>query len=790
MKITNLRAAGDSALDMALAYAAAGLHVFPVHSITDKGFCTCGSPTCDRQGKHPRTASGLNDATTDPVKINSWFSQMPDSNIGIRTGKVSGVFVVDVDNRVYHNGKDGEATLAELERQYGKLPETMEALTGGIGGRHIYFRYPEGVNGIKSRSNSLGDGIDVRGDGGYVIAPPSVGLRGSYQWEASSNPFEGAVLADAPQWLIDRVKRTIAQHDGGDYTGTGTAFLDPKTAAELRDALTYINPDEDYHQWAEIGMALKSTDAGEEAFEIWDEWSRRGAKYNPLEMAYKWRSFTPDGGKNKESVFYIAATKGWVNPLAGGVTGIEKPQEDVPVWKPPVEEAGAKLFELPGKLGELFDWAMSCAHRPQPHLTVNAILAGMSAIMGRRYRTTMGNWPALYFLNMAQSGAGKEHAKWVVEAMLKAAGCADRISGSGYTSSAAVFSQLKRRPAHATVIDEMGKAFGSAQSKSNQHRLDALTALMEVWGRCDGEMRPANYSTLGLSKTQAAEMEAVVYNPSITLLGMTTPSTFYDSLSMAWIQDGFLPRFVVVESPIGRQPGQYPEKTDMPEHLAEWLQQIANPGIGGNLAGHEASDIEPTPYRVLIDAEATALFRDHEQAVLTWMDELEEHGMEAAVGRDVEKAMRLSMLISARPGPFTISGPAAKWAIEYISHSSQHLIQNLKHRLHESEFGAIKQHVLDLIRRRGDRGMTRRELNQYSRKFYALKPREQDEVIIGLQQALLIDERTVPSVSGRGRKRKAFVAIDASKGDDAAITQANVDKSQTGIVYANNLCGI
>ena len=774
----------DGLLQAALAYAAMGWHVFPVHSVTENGFCTCNKPTCDRQGKHPRTPSGLNDATTSPEKIHHWWRSWPDANIGIRTGNVSGIFVVDVDSHAYYNGKDGEATMERLEREQGKLPDTIEVLTGGMGGRHLYYQYPPSINGIKSRSNALGDGIDVRGDGGYAIAPPSAGVGRTYEWEGSSDPFDGVAIADAPDWLIRRVERTIASHDGGDYAGAGSAFLDPKTAAELRDALTHIDPDEDYDQWAQVGMALKSTDAGEDAFEIWDTWSQRGAKYNPQEMSFKWRSFSSDGGINKETIFYLAATKGWVNPLAGWVVSEDKQvTADAALWKPGNADDNDRLFELPGKLGELFKWAISCAHRPQPHLAVNAILAGMSAIMGRRYRTRIGNWPALYFMNVAKSGAGKEHAKWVVEEMLDAAGLSERISGSGYTSSSAVLSQLRARPAHTTIIDELGKAFGSAQAKNNQHRIDALTSLMEAWGRCDGVMRVANYSTMGVSRTQAADLDDNhVANPSITLLGMTTPDTLYDSMSISWIKDGFLPRFIVVESPIGRQMGSFPEKSPIPQPLVDWLQSIANPPGGGNLAGYiEAHDIEPVPNVVLFDAEANGMIREFEARTLDLMDKLEQSGIEAAVGRDVEKAMRLAMLVGARPGPFTIGGAAMRWAIEYIEHHSRRLIETLGSRLHEGEFGALKQHVLDLIRRAGERGMTQRELNKYSRKFYALKPREQNDVIIGLQQSCLIDEREIPTKSGRGRKRKALVAIDVEESIGCANNADNADKTQTNL---------
>jgi putative DNA primase/helicase len=182
--------------DFVIAYAARGWHVLPLHSVRG-GRCTCGRSDCTSPGKHPRTPHGGNDATTDLNQLAEWYERWPDANVGVATGRKSGLVVLDVDPK-----HGGEETLLTLEGLHGKLPTTLEVITGS-GGRHLYFRYPAGVPYLKSTAGVLGPGLDVRADGGYVVAPPSNHVSGRpYLWEASSNP-EVDEPADLPGWLLN-----------------------------------------------------------------------------------------------------------------------------------------------------------------------------------------------------------------------------------------------------------------------------------------------------------------------------------------------------------------------------------------------------------------------------------------------------------------------------------------------------------------------------------------------------------------------------------------------------------
>lgn len=148
----------------------------------------------------------LQNSRPSAEQVTDWFSRWPDANIGIVTGEISNLIVLDIDPE-----HGGDASLDRLERQYGRLPATVETITGG-GGRHLYFAHPGGL--IRNRTG-LAQGIDLRGDGGYIVAPPSIHPSGRpYVWAAGHSP-EDVALAGPPRWILlasggTRVRRTLS----------------------------------------------------------------------------------------------------------------------------------------------------------------------------------------------------------------------------------------------------------------------------------------------------------------------------------------------------------------------------------------------------------------------------------------------------------------------------------------------------------------------------------------------------------------------------------------------------
>lgn len=168
----------------AFVYAGRGIPVFP----------------CEPGGKRPLTTDGFLEATTDEARIRRWWGRWPRANVAIPTGGRSGLLVLDVD------AGGGTDSLALLELSRGQPPRTARAATGG-GGAHLYFRYPSHqelraaglyTEGVRNSQGFLGVGLEVRGEGGYVVAPPSSTVR-AYRWLDRSPPAEAS-------WLLGCLK--------------------------------------------------------------------------------------------------------------------------------------------------------------------------------------------------------------------------------------------------------------------------------------------------------------------------------------------------------------------------------------------------------------------------------------------------------------------------------------------------------------------------------------------------------------------------------------------------------
>jgi hypothetical protein len=192
-------------LPAALGYAARGWRVFPVAAGT----------------KLPRTEHGFLDATIDESAIRLWWDGKPFLNVGVAMGSVSGIWALDVD------GEPGAASVMDLEQRHGELPDTLTFRTPR-GGRQHLFTLPPGVT-ITSSIGIL-PGIDVRGDGGYSVLPPSVRPEGPYAFTSE------APVAAPPGWLVELVttrqpaRGTTAQAD--ELTVEATAFRDHPGAGE------------------------------------------------------------------------------------------------------------------------------------------------------------------------------------------------------------------------------------------------------------------------------------------------------------------------------------------------------------------------------------------------------------------------------------------------------------------------------------------------------------------------------------------------------------------------------
>jgi hypothetical protein len=215
--------------DAAQGFAHRGWKVFPLHGIVNDA-CTCGRGDCSSPGKHPLVRRGLYEATTNETKIRDWWSRWPDANIAIATGAISGLVVIDLD------APHADASVARLDKLGFHLSPTLGVITGS--GRHLYYASDaRPLSNTTRRLPGVGEdlpGVDLRADGGYVVAPPSAHLSGAtYRWVDPK-----AHLAPLPGWIRtpERHSPTASMASVPTFTGDGS----PYGLAALQDEIDVL----------------------------------------------------------------------------------------------------------------------------------------------------------------------------------------------------------------------------------------------------------------------------------------------------------------------------------------------------------------------------------------------------------------------------------------------------------------------------------------------------------------------------------------------------------------------
>jgi putative DNA primase/helicase len=223
-------------------------------------------------------------ATTDLAELGSMFPAPDDDpmlnvaqNLAVVTG--DGLLVLDVDPK---NGGDG--SLLDLQFDQGVLPTTRTVRTPS-GGRHFYYRVPPDRH-VPNSTSKLGPGLDIRGDGGYVAAPPSKTEKGEYVWENTDTP-----VADAPAWLIEKATEPRTAKAASE-SASNEIPQHRLTIADAREMLGHLDPNTDYNEWAENLWSIRRIARGAQDgsqppdwFALGDKWSRGDLKNPPAPVA-------------------------------------------------------------------------------------------------------------------------------------------------------------------------------------------------------------------------------------------------------------------------------------------------------------------------------------------------------------------------------------------------------------------------------------------------------------------------------------------------------------------------
>ena len=730
-------------MESALAYASFGWAVFPTHSIRDSK-CTCGKPNCTSPGKHPLTRHGFKDATTDSGMIHQWWKRYPWANIAIATGEKSGrLLVIDIDCKP-DRGISGEETWRQVAED---VPPTVEVLTGG-GGRHLYFTYPEEVI-LKSGTNVLGPGVDLRANGGYVLVPPSLHVSGRcYEWEASSDPFDGVTVALAPIWSLNGQVKVIQT-----AITAQPELLRGEKVQELRSALTFINSDE-RDTWLKVGMALKSTRAGQQAYGIWTEWSQQSKKFDPRDQQRTWQSLDPNGSVSLSTIYWMAKQNGWVEPSADNIVPRALPQHQ--------EHDAPDLSDAPGILGDIVRLILNTASFPQPAYALNAALTLVGTILGRKVCTETGLRTNLYLISVGMTGSGKEHPRKVVRNIFNVAGLEEYNGGESLGSGQALLTRLSMTPCVLFQIDEFGQLMQSIQLKNTaRYNLEIMTNLMKLYSSADAVIVGTEYAN------QLLRPRTKIPYPCCSLHASATPDTFYDAITSRHVISGYLNRFVVVD--VANEPMPLRQRrcstVTVPPEILTWINKV----IHLRPRGEGFATIDPAQPIVMPETPAaTDMFDRLEAEIRERTNRPETQYLGDLWKRVWENAAKVALICACADN---IDNPIIDvkhvgWAIKFVTYHTRRLAEALSDKVADSPFEKSMNDFYQAILAAGNRGVTERDMNRY-KPFCSYPPKDRQPVL----QTLLNGEKinlTRVKIKGAGRPRIAYVALSQTQGDGNA----------------------
>ena len=693
--------AQDSALDLALAYAEYGISVVPLH----------------RHNKVPPKELGgwqkFQERQPTTEEIEKWFKGRDDLVVALVCGKF---IVIDADTPEAVNWCEANLPVTPFKVATGK-------------GVHYYYNNPENfTTWVAKRTEGYDPAklIDIRGVGGLIVAPHNIHATGAIYTSTRIDDWDLNDVDDLPNLTQELwVKITGVEKLNGKPISTPLSIQGVSEGGRNDQAARlagYL-----------IAKGL-NTDFTEFFVQSWNEQNTPPLSASEISTTVNSVQKTHDR-KNQQAPAYISTTKTVKEP--------------------------ANLYSPPGVLKDIYEYSEKIAHISQPAISMQAALSLGSVALGRMYRTNMNNFSSLFFMCIAKSGQGKENVKTVVETILDHAEYSDLMAGDGYTSSGAIYSLLRYKPTHITVMDEFGKRLESISKSSNSNKEDALQILMETWGRCHGVLRPDNYSMMTLTNKQQKEvLDRSTIKPAITLVGMSVPKNFYGALSTGRIVDGFLNRFIVVESHVPRTVGKMVAFVEPPQSTYDWVSHVRQVDNEMEQISRDNAEMDFKQRVVKFDDDSNALLDSLAYRLVEQQNALEKEGLEVLLSRTREKAMRLALIGALADDRRTkvIKGDITQWAIDYVYYYDQLLIENCKDKVAGSEMeGRIKQ-ILSFIRSQGDWGISKRDIDRRE-IFRSMKSYEVKEIIERLKNSGEIQEKDLRA-KGTGRPTKRIVAID------------------------------
>lgn len=677
-------------LQAALNYADLGYAVFP----------------CAPGGKRPLTANGLLDATTDGERIEAWWTKHPDANIAIAT---QGLLVVDIDPDPAGNPNPWLADQPDKLMELAKAPFQVTPR----GGKHYIFRQPA-PGGFRSNASKIAPQVDHRADGGYIVASPSKNdSHGEYKW---INPLDvpPSQLPEPPVWLlkllysvgtsISAARTEQQQPSNAIPAGQRNAALTSMAGTMRRVGMSQ----------SEIVAALKTANA---------ERCKPPMDDSEIEtIAWSVARYEPDG-------IAVAVTEQFA-------AQDEEEGEEVRAKNP--GKFPRHLLSVPGFIGDVMDYTLATAHRPQPEMALAAGLCLMSVLTGRKVSDVFNSRTNIFALAVCPSGGGKDHPRDVNKRILFEAGLGHLVGPESAASHAGLLSAIEHQPTLLLQWDEIGRLLRvMADAKGSPHLFQLGSVLLKLYTSSHSIYLGDAYSDRDKNRT--------INQPHAVLFGTSGPQALFESLTTESLTDGFLARFMIFEASNRLPRLQSVPTRDVPKSIVEVARYWGDFMPGGNLGGEN-----PSPAIV-----------PYTSAALQIMDQLEEVAYRAASSTDetittlwtraTQRARKLALLYACSESHLTpaVDVAAAKWACELVDYGTRKMLFDANQWITSSHFEARRQKVARLIASMPD-GIT---TTQLARRQRSLTSRELREVLEALQHA---GEVEVATTETGGRPRTIY----------------------------------
>jgi hypothetical protein len=668
-------------------YWEAGLRVFGLHGADKNGNCACGWSECQAAYKHPLISNWQktpewSEEQIDVMEMSGQF----DTGFGVLC---AGLLVIDIDAR--NGGVSSFAKLVEAIPEAASAGLIVETGSGG-GSKHYYFRAPHGAALLQHHPEY--PGLDFK-TSGYVVGPGSAHKSGNRYALAYGSPDD---IDDAPVRLVALLARPDKHRSTYDGRTVDVSHSD------IADMLAYIDPDCDYDTWIRCGMAVHDATGGT-GFQVWDEWSSKGVKYNSDTMDSHWHSF----GRSANPVTFgtlahHAEAGGWQMP----VSFTPQVEFDLPPEKIgsdrgdglPFDISGVDLKRPPDFAGELAAWIEDQSRRPRENLAVAAALVGLGNVSGLRYTDDRdGVTTNLLAFCVAGSRTGKEAIQQAQSEIHRAAGIAPATHGA-IKSEQEITRNLTRNQAALYIIDEVGlflQKVKNAQTKGGALYLDGVIGLiMAAYSKADSfmlltgdmkeELRSAMTKEAAALRKKIEESEAGPYaekrlasleqalrgidkgleRPFLSMIGYTTPVTFDTLVDYQSAANGFIGRSLIFnDRDTAPRSKRTFRKRAMSDGMAARLQQIFSGGEYDIFADGGRIEYYGPRRKIPTTQEAHAML----DAALDWFeDQAIEHkrrtGLEALYLGAYELVSKVSLVLAVDGG--TRTAEHVRWAFALV----------------------------------------------------------------------------------------------------------------------------